>query len=71
MKTKFLIFLALSGVASFFIFTSPSTFDFLLVCPDGYYAENLFCYPNRITVDTMAADWLGRIMMIGEPIIFG
>jgi hypothetical protein len=39
-------------------------------CPKGYYAENLFCYPDRIIVDTIASDWIGRFMMINDPVIF-
>lgn len=71
MKTRFLLsFLAIIAVVLFFNLTSPSTFDFLLTCPDGYYAENLFCYPERIMVDTAASDWFGRIMMIRNPIVF-
>lgn len=71
MKTRFLLpFLAMTAAVLFFNLTVPSTFDFLLACPDGYYAENLFCYPEKIIVDTAASDWFGRIMMIRDPIVF-
>lgn len=60
----------LAGVFLFFTLTSPSNFDFLMACPDGHYAENLFCYPGYLTVDTAAHDWIGRVMMISEPVVF-
>ena len=72
MKTRVLMTLAvfLAGVFLFFNLTTPSTFDFLMVCPDRYWAENLFCYPEDMIVDTAAFNWIGRIMMISDPIVF-
>ena len=72
MKTMLLITLAIISVSlfGFFIFTPTSIFDFLMKCPEKYYAENLFCYPDNTVVDTAASHWIGRFMMINEPIIF-
>lgn len=71
MKTRLVkIGIPLISFSVFFFFTSPSNFDFLLNCPEGYWPENLFCYPDNIMVDTIASDWPGRIMMITDPIIF-
>ena len=60
-----------AGIFLFFNLTTPSTFDFLAVCPDRYWAENLFCYPEDMMADTAAFDWIGRTMIIDDPIVFG
>lgn len=65
----FVSLLALIVVTLFFVFTQPSTFDFLMMCPDGYHSENLFCYPDNMLVDTAASDWRERLMMLNDPII--
>lgn len=72
MKTVTLAALAvnITGVFLFFTLTAPSDFDFLMACPEGHYVENLFCYPEYMMVDTAAYDWTGRIMMMGEPVVF-
>ncbi|MCE2506752.1 MAG: hypothetical protein J4F36_09890 [Nitrosopumilaceae archaeon] len=72
MKTRLLIILAIVSVSifGFFIFTPTSVFDFFMACPENYYAENLFCYPDNTVVDTAAGNWVGRFMMINDPIIF-
>lgn len=66
MKTRLLmiILVIIVNVFLFFNFTAPSTFDFLMDCPEEYYVENLFCIPDRIIVDTAASDWIGRFMML-------
>ena len=72
MKTRILIIFAIISVSisGFFIFTPTSAFDFLMTCPENYYAENLFCYPDNIVIDTAAGHWVGRFMMINDPILF-
>jgi hypothetical protein len=72
MKTNFLTIIAIVSVSvvGFFTLTTPSTFDFLMSCPEGYWAENLFCYPDNVMVETAASDWIGRFMMIRDPVIF-